>query len=155
MRSAWWLVRRYRSWRPISRTCAWFTDLQTANRLLQRAGCRVTCSPRPGKATPPQHLGKNHYSHSLFSFTSLLWESMPRHATQPPAKLLLVSQNRKSRHIPLPPYSWGVKMHAVKNGAKSPPIVDMGNNKKKLTIEKRKFAKIYYIANNLKKDCVV
>uniref|UniRef100_A0A8C2BSX1 Kalirin RhoGEF kinase n=1 Tax=Cyprinus carpio TaxID=7962 RepID=A0A8C2BSX1_CYPCA len=38
-------------------------------------------------------------------FTSLLWESMPRHATQPPAKLLLVSQNRKSRPVPLSPYS--------------------------------------------------
>ncbi len=45
-------------------------------------------------------------------------------------------------------------MHAAKNGAKSPPIVDMGNNKK-LTIEKRKFEKIYYIANNLKKEYVV
>lgn len=42
-------------------------------------------------------------------------------------------------------------MHAAKNGAKSPPIVDMGNNKK-LTTEKRKFEKIYYIANNLKKN---
>lgn len=47
-------------------------------------------------------------------------------------------------------------MHATKNGATSPPIVDMGKKKKKeKTIEKRKFKKIYYIANNFKKMIVL